>query len=367
MSLKQSVQGGVWRGLAAAESLFRNRDVSLTDARNFLLLQYPAALGTAIHATPLIPALRQAVPGCGIAVVASGFAVDVFRGNPGVDRLIETPNPVKDLKGAIQGLRRQKPFGAESFVTITSTGGERTKVALAAMLSGATDRVGFTVVPESYRVALQFDHSMSQIANNLRIVDALGYETRHFEPQIFFSELDKAEAQRLLALSGFDGGKPIAIFVTQTSVTQRKSWRTDRFQAAARFLHETCGAEIVFVGTATESAAIEQLRNGLEFPTLSVAGQTKLPVLAAIMSLGTVGLSLDTGPMHIGRAVGLPMVIVAPAWSPPVEWLPIGDERFHILKNADMPTATPDYVIDEVNVDEVVVGLTDLMTRYSTL
>ena len=365
LSLKQSLKDGAWNGLAVGERLLSGSGRPLSDARNFLLLQYPAPLGTAIHATPLVPALREAVPGCRIVVAANGLAAEVFRGNPGVDRLIETPSPIKDLLGAVRGLREQKLFGGEAFVTVTSTGNERTKIALQAMLSGAAVRVGFTVVPQLYRVALRFDYSMSQIANNLKIIGALGHAVRHFEPQIFFSETDMAEAHRLLIAGGIEGAAPIAIFVTQTSVTQRKSWRAERFQAAARFLHDTGMAAIVFVGTAAESAAIEELRGGLQFPTLSVAGRTSLPVLAALMSRARVGLSLDTGPMHIGRAVGLPMVIVAPAWSPTVEWLPLGDERFHILKNAEMPVATPDYVIDEVGIDEVVAGLADLMTRYA--
>jgi hypothetical protein len=58
------------------------------------------------------------------------------------------------------------------------------------------------------------------------------------------------------------------------------------------------------------------------------------------------------------------MVIIAPAWSPPIEWLPIGDDRFRILKNADMAAAPVNYIIDEVGVDEVTGGLEDLLTRY---
>jgi ADP-heptose:LPS heptosyltransferase len=121
---------------------------------------------------------------------------------------------------------------------------------------------------------------------------------------------------------------------------------------------------VLFVGTAAESAAIDELRGGLTFRTTNVAGKTTLRQLAAIMSLCNVGLTLDTGPMHIGRAVGLPMVIIAPAWSPPVEWLPLGNEMFRILKNADMPSAPADYIIDEVSVAEVTSALDELLTRY---
>lgn len=366
MSLVQTVKGGLFGGVAAAERLLHSGDVSLplSEIRNFLLLQHPSALGTAIHATPLVPALRGAVSGCRIAVVASGFALDVFRGNPGVDFLIETPSPLKDLKGAVNALRAQHPFRGAGYATLTSTGNERTKTLAQALLCGAATRVGFTVVPQFYRVPLEFDPARSQIANNLRIVEALGHSTGAFEPQIFFSEADEIAAQEILAASGVRPDQPVAIFVTQTSVTQRKSWRKERFQAVANFLADRYGTHIVFVGTAAESAAIAELGGGLPFATISVAGKTKLPVLAALMKAAVVGVTLDTGPMHIGRAVGLPMVIIAPAWSPPVEWLPLGNDRFRILKNASMGSAPSDYIIDEVSVDEVTGALADLLTRY---
>ena len=352
-------------GLATGERLATSSRSSLplSNISDFILLQHSTALGTAIHATPLIPALRAAVPACRIVVVASGFGVDVFRNNPGVDQLIETPSPLKDLRGAVRALRAQHPFRGSNYATLTSTGNERTKVLAQSVLSGFSQRVGFTVVPQMYRAPLEFDVTRSQIANNLSILEALGHTSRHFEPQIFFAPDDRIEAQEILAAEGVGPDQPVAIFTTQTSITQRKSWRAERFRAAADFLVQRYGAHIDFIGTAAESAAIDQLRGGLSYPTTSVAGKTTLPLLAALMSLATVGLTLDTGPMHIGRAVGLPMVIIAPAWSPPIEWLPLGDPCFRILKNADMPAATAGYIIDEVSVDEVNSELADLLAQ----
>ena len=366
MSLVRAAKHGLVSQIAAVDRLIHKGDaaVPLGEVSNFLLLQHGAALGTAIHATPLIPALRAAVPQCRIAVAASGFALDLLRHNPGIDHLIETPSPLRDLNGAVRVLRRQNPFSGTTYATLTSVGNERTRVTAQAVLSGASLRVGFTLVPQMYRIALEFDPALSQIANNLRIVEALGRPARHFEPQIFYSEADLAGARDTLAGSGVQPGQPVAVLVTQTSVTQRKGWRSERFRAAAEFLARQYGAHIVFVGTAAESAAIDALRGGLAFATTSVAGKTNLPQLAALMSLGSVGLSLDTGPMHVGRAVGLPMVILAPAWSPPIEWLPLGDDRFRILKNADMASAPADYIIDEVSVEEVKSALADLLTHY---
>jgi len=122
--------------------------------------------------------------------------------------------------------------------------------------------------------------------------------------------------------------------------------------------------QIVFAGTASESLAIETLRAGLSFPTATVAGQTSLLELSAILGLADVALTLDTGPMHLARAMRLPMVIIAPAWSPAVEWLPLNNPRARILKNLDLPTAPDDYLIDEVTVPEVEQHLNELLQLY---
>ncbi len=368
MSIGRAARGRAFRSVVRLEGALGGAPArtSLSEIRNFLLLQHSTALGAVVHATPLVDALRHAVPECRIVVAASGMAVEIFRHNPAVEAVIETPSPLRELRGAASALRKLNPLQGEAFATITSTGNERTRVALQAVLGGAANRVGFSVVPELYRASLEFDRNLSQIANNLRIVAALGHARGReaFEPQVFFAEQDAEFARRTLSEAGVIAGQPVAVFVTQTSVTQLKGWRPERFRAAAEFLHHRYGAHILFVGTSAESAAIDSIRDGLAFPTTSVAGKTSLTQLTALLSLCDVGLTLDTGTMHLGRAVGLPMVIVAPAWSPPVEWLPIGDPRVHILKNLDMPAATPGYVIDEVSVEEVTSSLADLIQRY---
>jgi ADP-heptose:LPS heptosyltransferase len=321
-------------------------------------------LGTVVHATPLIPALREAMPDSRVAVAASGFALEVLRNNPGIERLIETPSPLSDWRGAARVLRRENPFCGENFVLVTPVGNDRTKIALQTLFAGAGVRVGFTQVPALYRVAFEFDYAKSQIENNLAIVAALGHPVRHFEPQIFFTAAELEWARRALRESGAQAGQVVAAFVTQTSVTQRKSWRKERFQAAAEFLIERYGAHIVFLGTESEAAAIDDLRKGIPHRTGSFAGKTNLLQMAALLSLCDVGLTLDTGTMHVGRTGGLPMAIIAPAWSPPLEWLPLNNPRYRILKNAEMVVCPPDYVIDEVSVEEVTRALQGLLQEF---
>lgn len=358
LPFKQTLKHASLRALSALE---RSRDIPLSEIRHFLLLQHASALGTVVHATPLIPALRAAVPDAHIIAAASGFGLEILAGNPGIDEVVAMPNPVHAPLAAARALRRLKLN--KPFATLTPVGNERTAIALAAWRGGAENRAGHTVAPELYRAPLSFDFAQSQIRNNLRILTALGHAPAELqEPQVFFGDSDRSYAEGLLASRSVSA--PLAVFVTQTSPTQRKSWRPERFVAAARFLVDRFGAEIVFVGTPTESAAIETIRRQIRGRTWNVAGKTGVKQLAALLSLCDAALTLDTGTMHLGRAVGLPMTIIAPAWSPPLEWLPLNDPRFTILKNAEMDRATPDYIIDEVSVEEVTASLADLLARY---
>jgi hypothetical protein len=117
----------------------------LSAFRNFLLLQYQTALGTAVHATPLIAALHAAVPGTRVAAAASGFALGVLQANPGLERLVATRSPLNDLRGAISDLRNANFFGGEPFAVLQTTGNERTLISFAAMAArGHTRRSSST-------------------------------------------------------------------------------------------------------------------------------------------------------------------------------------------------------------------------------
>ncbi len=346
----------------------------LSEVRNFLLLQHPLALGTAIHATPLIAAIHAVLPEARVSAAASGFALEILRHNPGLETLVSTPSPLREFAASSRALRRAHPFGREQHAVLITTGNERSRVILSAVLAGSPVRAGFTLLPELAAAHLQFDSRLSQIANNLRILDLLGHAPALLEqlranpgllePQVFPSADDLDIAHHLLREQGIDEKEPIAVFITQTSPTQQKSWRAERFRAVAETLRRTHQMQIVFAGASAEAPAIDVLRAGLSFPTANLAGQTRLLVLAATLSLADVAVTLDTGPMHLARAVRLPMVIIAPAWSPEVEWLPLGNPRARILKNAELPSAPRDYIIDEVSVDEVQQNLDDLLRIY---
>ncbi len=358
MPLARRIAGS---GIGLAERLLRS-GASVAPARNFLLPQFQLALGTVVHATPVVEALAAALPKAQIVVAGNHFAEQVYGGNPHLAAVLRMPSPLDDFRGALKAIRAAVPFAGEPYTTLLTTGNERTKITLWSALAAPSRRVGFAVVPELVHKHLQWDPALSQIANNLRLLPALGLDTQHFKPRIYTSPQQAELAEDMFITLGSPAGRRRIAMVTQTSPTQRKQWRLDRWTRLANHLIEHEQADLIFVGTASEAAAIDTLREQIAYPTFSVAGQTGIAELAAIFTCCDLGVTLDTGPLHVGRAAGLPMVVIAPAWSPAHEWLPLGDPLYRILKNADLTAPPPgDYVIDEVSVADVVAAVDDLV------
>jgi ADP-heptose:LPS heptosyltransferase len=354
--------------VAAAERAVRvnppTKDEYLASIKSFLFLQYDQALGTAVHATPVFEALKCAVPDAQISVACVGMAHNVLRYNPHISRLIETPHPFDQFFAAGYVLRRAWPeLGGLPVAIVTTTGSSRTRIALLGMLAGPGFRLGFTIARPLYHRVLVYDPMMSQIDNNLRVIGALGHTYEHSEPRVYFSPAEVDSARRMLAGQGINNGKPCAVMVTQVSGGQRTRWRDERFLAVAEHLRAR-GYQILFVGASAEARDIDRLRTLLGRTSFSLAGKTDIPTLSAVLCLADLAVALDTGTMHVGRAAELPMVVIAPAWQPAIEWLPLEREHCVVLRGPDLPVMPPDYCIDEVSSAQAIAAIDRLLKKF---
>ena len=75
-------------------------------------------------------------------------------------------------------------------------------------------------------------------------------------------------------------------------------------------------------------------------------------------------VTLDTGTMHVGRAVKTPMVVLGPSWQRPIEWLPLEVANVRILRGVDRDTVPENYRLDEISAESVIAALDDLLRAY---
>jgi ADP-heptose:LPS heptosyltransferase len=279
---------------------------------------------------------------------------------------------LRELLPAAQAIRKAKVFGRERYAVLLTTGNERSRVILAAMLSGSPTRVGFTLVPELASAYLHYDPRISQIANNLRIIEVLGHGSALLEqlqanpaliePQVYFSASDLDAARTLLHAANPQAG-PVTAFVMQGSGGQRTGWHDDRFAEVIRHV-ESLGHRTVFLGTATDASFIDRIRSLAGSTGHSLAGRTTVPQLSALLCLCDLLVTVDTGAMHVGRAAGLPMVVLGPSWQRPIEWLPLGKATVRILRGEDRDDVPQDYRLDEIALVDVIAAIDELQRVF---
>ncbi len=359
------MKAALLRGAMGLERLLSGQRLRVDpDAvKSVLVLEYMLPLGCCVHMTPVYEAMKADRPELEITVATRGLGAAVLRHNPRVDYVLETPDALTDTVGAARVLRgelRRREIRPDCVLTGGSD--QRSRIAMLALLSGAGWRGGFTLAG-IYQRALTYDKARSLMDNNLRIAGLVGCGEGHREPKVYFSAADVAAARGLVAEANPDG-RPLVVMVTQNSGGQRTGWHDERWVEVIRYANDALGGRVMYVGTAGDSAAVEALRAGAGGVGVSVTGRTSVTELAALLAMSDAVVSLDTGTMHVGRAVGVPMVMIGPSWQRPIEWLPLGVPQVRILRGKDRDDVPEGYRLDEVQGGAVIEALGELMRAY---
>jgi ADP-heptose:LPS heptosyltransferase len=366
MSLKKNLMGLFSSAIMASERVLRGPIMPRAAERvnSVLILEYMLPLGCCVHLTPVYEAIKRARPEMTITVATRGLGLALLRHNRSIDHLIETSDPLQSIFAAVKalcaGLARRN---LHPDCTFTGASDQRTRIALLALLAGAGWRGGFSLAPQLYHRPLTYEPGLSLIDNNLRLAGLIGCEIEQIEPRVFFSSADAAAAT-VMTRQANPEGKPLLVMVTQNSGGQSTGWHNERFVQVIRHAHEVLGCAIVYVGTGADTEAVEQLRQEAGGLGTSLTGSTTVTELAAVLALSDVVVSLDTGTMHIGRAVGVPMVVLGPSWQKPIEWMPLQIRNVRILRAEDRTEVPQGYRLDEVQAEDVIAALTELLDAY---
>ena len=117
-----------------------------------------------------------------------------------------------------------------------------------------------------------------------------------------------------------------------------KEWPVDRFADIANYATEKYGAVIVIIGGKNDNGYAEDMKRRLSKKTvfLDVVGMLSIDELKAVIARLNVFISVDTGPIYIAEAFGVPTIdIVGPMDER--EQPPIG--KFHKVVVAPRKTA----------------------------
>ena len=142
------------------------------------------------------------------------------------------------------------------------------------------------------------------------------------------SEADKREAEAALADAGIDGSRSLCVLNPNAgSLSLERRWPRAHFASVAERMIDESGASVVLTGApseiswTSEVAALIGRQPAGSFANL--AGHLSLGALQALLQRADIFITNDSGPMHLGAALGTPTVgLFGP--ETPVMYAPLG-------------------------------------------
>jgi heptosyltransferase-2 len=145
-----------------------------------------------------------------------------------------------------------------------------------------------------------------------------------------------------------------------------KRWPAERFAAVAREVSRRVPETVwLAFGEAADQALCQQVASAANVPFINLAGQTSLRELMGFLSLCLVLLTNDSGPMHLGAALGVPVVVPFGSTSPELTGPGLPGQSQHQLFTSHAPcspcfrrTCPIDFrCMREITVERVVAGV----------
>ena len=288
-------------------------------------------LGDAILAVPSLRALKTAWPKARLVVVCTPRTVEVFRDLPFTDDVILLR--LTGLSGAL-GMASQ---GLKSLSALYRVCRLRADIAVdldvrykispvLAYLSGAAVRVGFDTEgcdrAGLYTASTPRELWKWEAECLLDIVALLGIPTDDKRVEFPIPEEVDAEVADLLRERGVgEGDAFVAMCPGASKNWPNRRWPAERYAEVARFAWQELGRKVVLVGAGFERELCAGIAEAGGPEVINLAGETSVPGTAAVLRRAEGFVTNDTGPMHVGFAVGTPMVAIFgpgndPKWAP---------------------------------------------------
>lgn len=144
-----------------------------------------------------------------------------------------------------------------------------------------------------------------------RYLDLARYAGGFTGPAVFkmnFTDDDRASVKAILASNGLEGQNRRFFVLAPYARWATKLWSDESFVAVAKEVAKRYAITPVLVGSPADNEGIEALKTRIGNGAINLAGKLDLKGLAALMSLSSFAITVDSGPMHIAVAGGTKVI-----------------------------------------------------------
>lgn len=273
-----------------------------------ILIVRLTAVGDVIHGMPVACALRDAFPNATLGWVVEGGGGDLLEGHPAIDHLIRVPRRWWKSLRTIRDVRKQlRALEFDTTVDLQCL----TKSALLAKLSGARRRLGaggpsareFSDWLNNELTVVQADHVVDHY---LGILEPLGINNPAVRFEMPEREVDGRFAEKALQELHLSTNQYVVL--NPGAGWKSKLWPAERYGETAKRLLERFGLRSLAVWGGQDELAMAETIVRTSGGAATLAPNTSLCELGAMLRRARLFIGSDTGPMHLAVAVDTPAV-----------------------------------------------------------
>jgi heptosyltransferase-3 len=275
------------------------------DAR--VLVIVIARIGDTLMMTPVLRALRAAIPDGELVCMAHPTRIDVLRNLPYLDELVT----IEKKRAALMGRLARRRF---DYAIVNATDAAVLEYALrVADRVVAHKQADPAINARLWRIAASGEGTHHGVDDRLLLLEPFDLAPAGKRLDYVVSADEARDAGKWLAERGVPlrGGAPFLVGLQMAGFRTEpfRRWPTASFAALCeRIAVAQPDARFVVFGDKYDVPEAEALRRTLGERVVVAAGQLDLRESAAILARTSLYIGVDTGPTHLAGALGLPMI-----------------------------------------------------------
>ncbi len=272
-------------------------------------------IGDTVLTVPFLRNLRQAYPAAHIDLMLEPFSGSVIEGCPYVDRVI--PFEFKTIHTYSGASKRGRLAGYFHYWRLIKNAGydavfvlkRSLSSALLAWAAGVPRRIGFTTEGRGLLLTdpVPYRRDQHEVENFLDCLRALEIPVRSTSLELWPSEEDEKKVHVFFRDAGWKDGD-LKIVIHAAASLPAKQWPLERFAAVMKTVKDKYDARFIYTGAPGDSALYRTIESYGPFGGLNLCGMTDLRQNLSMYRAADMFFGVDSGPMHMAAAVGVPVV-----------------------------------------------------------
>ncbi|MDO8730203.1 MAG: glycosyltransferase family 9 protein [Candidatus Omnitrophota bacterium] len=290
-------------------------------------------IGDVVLSTPVIRALRKATPHAYIGMMVRPEHRELVEGNPALNTVIlyDKNGTEKGWAGNLRFARKLREHRFDTAVILHSTN----RVILVSWLAGIRKRIGYArrlgwLLTDKIPY-IKKEGNRHELDYNLELLRLIGIDPSAGSGQggrelfVPVTPAQEIKVAAFLKAQGIDGA-PFFVLHPGASCPSKR-WPAKHFAAVGDELAKKPGTHVVVLTGPGEERHGQAVIAAMKQKAVPALGVLSLGETACLLKKARCLVSNDSGPVHLGSAVGTPVVSIFGRWGgglSPARWGPTG-------------------------------------------